>query len=397
MLPPKGRQRLGRPKSVVRHSSPIVQRPLPAAGFLDLDAADRDQFARSVQSHNDTIARRGDRKPVRSRRMSSESRRIGQPAQGICRRQESCGAVSASASARIASSVAKGPIRIRRRVVTYPPTPRATPRSRAIERMYVPLPHSISSSRSGHVYSSSRSGRFGLRRGVSANCRHAAPDRMHARRPMRAAEYVGGTCSISPDKSRQCRPACVRVQGTALGFGVMVPSASSVSLVAPRTGCSPGTSSAWPERIRPAAWPDQSRGRGRRWPTGPTCRRDRLVLRGNQRTTRSTASRDVMPRGLSMLRKPWNPMPINGSTAAPGGSREPSGPRHSPEWPLLILGADRHFRQERDRLALRHQPDLQAVAAVDGEKRISSALGRPCRRPSRPSSWRPRVSRHCRL
>ena len=44
------------------------------------------------------------------------------------------------------------PIRVRMRTSTSPPQPRASPTSRAIERMYVPLPHSISSSNRGQAY-----------------------------------------------------------------------------------------------------------------------------------------------------------------------------------------------------------------------------------------------------
>ena len=50
----------------------------------------------------------------------------------------------------IPCSAVNGPTRVRRSVCTSPPQPSFAPRSRAIERMYVPFPQSTSTSRNGH-------------------------------------------------------------------------------------------------------------------------------------------------------------------------------------------------------------------------------------------------------
>src|SRR5688500_11455046 len=120
--------------------------------------------------------------------------------------------------------------------------------------------------------------------------------------------------------------------------------------------------------IRRVAWPT-ARTRtpvasGSRVPACPI-----FVLRGNHRAARSSASRDVMPGGLSRTRRPWG-LIHTGNANGPGrfaSNRRGRRCTFRLLILLLVLGARPDLGQEADRLPLGRQLHLQALSALDGE------------------------------
>ena len=124
------------------------------------------------------------------------------------------------------------------------------------------------------------------------------------RPPTRTAEYIGGTCSISPTKPRERRAdrvlARARTRRRARRPGPPRPRCPSPRRTRPppRTPCRRprGTAGASPRRRR--------RPRGRRSPRDRACRCGRPSRARRARRTRCTTSKLVGPAGLSTTRTP---------------------------------------------------------------------------------------------
>jgi len=200
--------------------------------------------------------------------------------------------------------MSNGPMRVRRNSVRYPPHFSASPRSRAIARIYVPRPQSIRIRSNGHCQDRISIASIRTLRGSSSTGLPLRASSYAGRPPILRALYAGGLCRMIPTIAAAACSISARLGRRWIAAKISGDSRSSVAVVAPSFAVA-SYRFGWPMSISHAlvALPiSKSKTPVANGSSVPAC--PIFVPRASNRFTRLTAAAELSPTGLSRLITP---------------------------------------------------------------------------------------------